>query len=92
MNSKRRAHCNKVRHPTLLEAQISLKRTLSKASKRGDPIVTGLSAYKCPYCPGWHVGRSRSKGINWEAVASHDAKIRERTARAREEQQQRKTS
>lgn len=74
-NSKRKAHCNKVQHSTLLNAQMSLKRTLSKAAKRGDPIVTGLSAYKCPYCDGWHVGRSQMKGIDWAAVAAHDAKV-----------------
>lgn len=75
-NSKRKAHCGKVPHPTLLAAQISLKRTLSKATKRGDPIVTGLSAYKCQYCAAFHVGRSILKGIDWAAITAHDAKIK----------------
>lgn len=72
-NSKRKAHCNKVPHKTLLGAQIALRKTLAKP---GDKIITGLSVYKCPYCANFHVGRSQAKGINWEAIAAHDAKLR----------------
>lgn len=71
-NSKRKAHCGKVKHASLRAAQIALKRTLA-SSRKGDPIVTGLSAYKCPYCDGFHVGRSKKKGIDWNLVARIDA-------------------
>lgn len=80
MNSKRKAHCNKVKHRTLQGAQIALKRTVTDGKKRGDPIVTGLSAYKCPYCDGWHVGRSQKKGIDWAAVAAHDQALKARAS------------
>lgn len=76
-NSKRKAHCGKVKHPSLLAAQIALKRTLAQARK-GDPIITGLSAYKCSYCDGWHVGRSRKKGIDWAALEAHERALRAR--------------
>jgi hypothetical protein len=82
-NSKRKAHCGKVKHRTLLAAQIALKRTLA-VSRKGDPIVTGLSAYKCPFCDGFHVGRSAKKGIDWTMVAAQDKALRERCAAARE--------
>jgi hypothetical protein len=75
-NSKRKAHCNKVKHATIVAAQIAIKRTVAQARK-GDPIVTGLSAYKCPYCEGFHVGRSRAKGIDWKAVEAHDQRLKE---------------
>jgi allantoicase len=78
-NSKRRAHCNKVKHATLLAAQIALKRTLTH-SRQGDPIITGLSAYQCPYCDGWHVGRSRKKGIDWAAFEAHEKALKARLA------------
>lgn len=81
-NSKRKAHCGKVKHRTLLAAQIALKRTLANARK-GDPIITGLSAYKCPYCDGFHVGRSRMKGIDWSAVEAQEKALRERCAAQR---------
>ncbi|GEM_PF-4334970 len=81
-NSKRKAHCGKVKHQTLLLAQISLTRTLARAKKRHDPIVTGLSAYRCPYCDGWHVGRSLKKGINWDLVAQAEKRLQQWTARA----------
>jgi hypothetical protein len=74
-NSKRKAHCGKVKHATLKAAQIALKRTLAY-SRKNDPIVTGLSAYKCPYCDGFHVGRSQKKGIDWAAIERHDAALR----------------
>ena len=67
-NSRRKAHCNKKPFPTLLAAQIGLKKTIALSIRRGDPIVTGLSAYKCPFCPAWHVGRSMKKGIDWDLV------------------------
>lgn len=69
-NSKRKSCAGKVRHSSLLAAQIALKRTLTD-SRKGDPIVTGLSPYKCRYCGGWHVGRSQKKGIDWAAVERH---------------------
>lgn len=75
-NSKRKAHCNKKPHATMLAAQIALKNTLRDCKKRGDPIVTGLNAYKCPYCPKYHVGRSQAKGINWALVEAVDAKLK----------------
>ncbi len=80
-NSKRKAHCNKKPFSSLLAAQIGLRKTLSLATKRGDPIVTGLTVYRCPYCPAWHVGRSMKKGIDWQAVASAESKLRQRIAR-----------
>ena len=82
-NSKRKAHCNKKPFHTLLAAQIGLKKTIAKSMRRGDPIVTGLSAYKCPYCPDWHVGRSRKKGIDWKLVDAAERALRERIAHAR---------
>lgn len=75
-NSKRKAHCGKKPFKTLLAAQIGLKGTLRECKKRGDPIVTGLSVYQCPYCSAFHIGRSREKGINWSAIAAHDAKLK----------------
>lgn len=81
-NSKRKAHCGKKTHKTLIAAQIALRRTLQDCKKRGDPIITSLSAYKCPYCTGWHVGRSQKKGIDWEAVAARDAEVHARPASA----------
>lgn len=79
-NSKRKAHCGKVAHPTLLAAQIALKRTLANSRKR-DPIITGLSAYKCQYCSGYHIGRSQKKGIDWAAVEARDKALRTLAAR-----------
>lgn len=81
-NSKRKAHCGKVKHRTLLAAQIALKRTLAQ-SRKGDPIITGLSAYKCLYCDGFHVGRSQNKGIDWSAVEVQEKALRERCAEQR---------
>lgn len=75
-NSKRKAHCNKRPFKTLLKAQISMQRTIKNCKKRGDPIVTGLNVYKCPYCPSFHIGRSAKKGINWTLVAAVDAKLK----------------
>jgi hypothetical protein len=80
--SKRTSHCNKKPFSTLLAAQIGLKRTVSQQKKRGDPIVTGMFAYKCLYCPNFHIGRSKMKGIDWKAVEAHDAKIKARAAEA----------
>lgn len=80
-NSKRKAHCNKKPFRTALDAQIGLKRTLAKATKRGDPIVTGLTVYRCPYCPAWHVGRSMKKGIDWSVVAAAESAMRDRIAK-----------
>lgn len=77
-NSKRKAHCNKIPHPTLLGAQIALKKMIAYNNKKENPIIHQLSAYRCPFCPNWHVGRSMKKGIDWDAVAKHDAKIKER--------------
>lgn len=74
-NSKRKAHCNKAKHPTLLAAQIVLRKTLTRASKRGAPIVTMMRAYKCEYCDGYHVGRDRTQGINWAAVKREDERL-----------------
>lgn len=74
--SKRSSHCNKKPFRTLLAAQIGLKGTLSQQRKKGDPIVTGLSVYKCSYCDNFHIGRSQKKGIDWKAVEAHDAKIK----------------
>lgn len=73
-NTKRNACSGKVRHPTLLAAQIALKRTVSRARK-GDPIVTGMSAYRCSFCDGFHIGRSQRKGIDWGAVEARDKEV-----------------
>lgn len=73
--SKRSSHCNKRPFTDLLAAQIAVRKTLSKARKRGEPIVTGLSPYKCEHCPDWHIGRSQRKGIDWDAVRQHDEKV-----------------
>ena len=81
-NTKRKAHCGKVKHRTLLAAQIALKRTRANARK-GDPIVTQLSAYKCSYCDGFHVGRSQKKGIDWAAVEAQDKAVKARCAAVR---------
>lgn len=78
--SKRTSHCNKRPFATLLEAQIAVKRTHALASKRGEPIVTSLSPYKCQYCAAWHIGRSKLKGIDWGAVERADQQIKERCA------------
>jgi hypothetical protein len=77
-NSKRKSHCGKKPFYTVLAAQIALKKTLSDSKKRGEPIVTGLSVYKCQYCPNFHVGRSQMKGINWAMVEAHDKALKER--------------
>ena len=74
-NSKRKAHCNKKPFPSLLVAQIHIKGTLKSSKKQGNLIVTGLNAYKCPYCKAYHIGRSAVKGINWNLIAEHDKKL-----------------
>lgn len=75
-NSKRKAHCNKKPFTSLLAAQIGARKTMVLTKKKGEPIVTGLGAYKCPYCPAFHVGRSQKKGINWALIAEHDAQLK----------------
>ena len=75
-NSKRKAHCNKIPFFSLLSAQIGARKTLENTKKRGDPIATGLAAYKCPYCPAFHIGRSQVKGINWALVNARDAQLK----------------
>jgi hypothetical protein len=75
-NSKRKAHCNKKPFKTILAAQIGLKRTMALSKKRGSPIVTGLSVYQCPYCPNFHIGRSRAKGIDWNLVEARDEELK----------------
>lgn len=82
-NSKRKSHCNKKPFTSLLAAQIGLKRTLALSKKRGDPIVTGLSAYKCQYCPAWHVGRSMKKGIDWALVDAAEKALQNRIEQRR---------
>ncbi len=84
-NSKRKAHCNKKPFPSLLAAQIGLRKTLAAAARRGNPIITGLSVYKCPYCPAWHVGSSRLKGIDWNAFAVAERRQLERISERRAE-------
>lgn len=74
-NSKRKAHCGKKPFSTLLSAQMAARRTTTGAKKRGDPIITGLAAYKCPYCDCFHVGRSQVKGINWAIVEAKDKEL-----------------
>ena len=75
-NSKRKAHCNKKPFTSLLAAQVGARKTQGQTKKSGDPIVTGLAAYKCPYCPAYHIGRSQKKGINWALVAARDAQLK----------------
>lgn len=75
-NSKRKQHCNKIRHATQEAAQIAAAMTVKRKAKSSDPIVTLMSAYKCQYCPGWHVGK-KSRGINWDFIAKHDEKLRQ---------------
>lgn len=82
-NSKRKAHCNKKPFPSLLAAQIGLRKTLAAATRRGNPIITGLSVYKCPYCPAWHIGSSRLKGIDWNALAVAERRQLDRIAQRR---------
>ena len=77
--SKRTSHCNKTPFDTLLAAQIELKRLMARKRKKDDPIVMKMSIYQCRYCPKFHIGRDRVKGIDWKAVEAHDAKIRART-------------
>jgi allantoicase len=82
MASKRTSHCGKRKHHTLLAAQIVAKRTLAR-SRKGDPIVTPLVAYKCQHCDGWHVGRDRQRGLNWAAIEAAERALRERIAAQR---------
>lgn len=81
-NSKRKAHCSKKPFHTLLAAQIAARHTTKDSKKRGDPIVTGLAAYKCPYCDAFHIGRSQVKGINWALVEERDKELRATRAAA----------
>jgi hypothetical protein len=81
-NSERKSHCGKVKHRTLRAAQIALNETV-RLSKRKDPIVTGLSAYKCQYCDGFHVGRSQKKGIDWAMVEAQEKALKQRCAAQR---------
>lgn len=75
-NSKRKAHCNKKPFSSLLAAQIGARKTMISTKKKADSIVTGLGAYKCPYCPAYHIGRSQKKGIDWALVAARDAQLK----------------
>lgn len=77
--SKRSGHCNKRPYKTLLAAQIALKQTVQR-SKKGELIITAMSVYKCQYCPNFHIGRDRVKGIDWKMVAANEAKVKKRIA------------
>jgi hypothetical protein len=54
---KRRNGCSgKVAHATREGAVATLKRVGN----------AGLSAYRCPLCKAWHLGRSRGAGRDWK--------------------------
>lgn len=76
-NSKRKSHCNKKVHKTLLSAQIALEVWTRRKKKAGEPPVTNMHAYACEYCPHFHIGRSRVLGINWKVVDAENRRIEE---------------
>ena len=51
MGKKRRSCTSKVKHPSHEVAMIVIRKQKN----------IGLSAYKCRYCGGWHVGNDRDK-------------------------------
>lgn len=75
MNSKRKQHCNKVKHATEEAALIARSKTIATAKKNGNAIACQFRAYKCKFCDGWHLGTNRKKVI-WDLVAAEDERIR----------------
>jgi hypothetical protein len=65
MTSQRRIQCHgKKRYVT-----ITLARKAIRLMKRRSNL-TGLGAYRCPYCQGWHVGSSEQPA-DWEGLEQH---------------------
>lgn len=90
-NSKREQHCNKKPFPDMEAAAIALSKWTRDRKRKDDPLITHMHAYKCQYCPKWHIGRASLRGINWNAVDQHEKKMRERIEQTRKENATRET-
>lgn len=65
MTRQRRIQC----HGKLRYRSITLARKAIRAMKRLSHR-TGVEAYRCRYCQGWHVGTTSGEA-DWEALEQH---------------------
>jgi hypothetical protein len=53
---RRKACDGKVRHKDAAGAKIAMRKTAHGAAAAR---TSGLNAYQCPHCQGWHIGHTR---------------------------------